>query len=293
MRLAAPPRASEIARPAGIPSMSPSRAGTLRLAWRALVGWSTRTPVGHSPTGSSGRQPEPEVGARGTATAAGPGGGAVLWGHRWRHRLSSRLSSRCLPLPQIPASTASSKVNAGHRAQLPALIATLPSPDREIALLGVVAGVSIPAIVATLAVTPAAVHRALSALQPAATANGSPPAARQRIVLLPHARTASADGIVRLAARVLGRLVTWWRSMGWWMPRRRRCTRATGSQRRWVCCIGGSRRDFLVVLPRSDGVSEFGEDRCELMPWIDIHPEFVVAASEVLDERVSGTDHPC
>jgi hypothetical protein len=126
------------------------------------------------------------------------------------------------PVQPVPAATTDSRehsqqqVNAGHRAQLPALIATLPSPDREIALLGVVAGVSIPDIVATLAVTPAAVHRALSALQPAATTNGSPPAARQRIVLLPHARTASADGIVRLAARVLGRLVTWWRSMGWW-----------------------------------------------------------------------------
>lgn len=37
-------------------------------------------PVGHGPTGSSGRQPEPGVGIRGTSTAAGPGGGAALVG---------------------------------------------------------------------------------------------------------------------------------------------------------------------------------------------------------------------
>jgi hypothetical protein len=40
------------------------------------------------------------------------------------------------------------------------------------------------------------------------------------------------------------------------------------------------------VLPRSDGAGEFGEDRCESMPWVDIHAEFVVAAVEVLDESV-------
>jgi hypothetical protein len=40
-------------------------------------------------------------------------------------------------------------------------------------------------------------------------------------------------------------------------------------------------------------VSQFGEDRCEPMPWVEIYAEFVVAASEILDERVSGTDRPC
>jgi hypothetical protein len=40
-------------------------------------------------------------------------------------------------------------------------------------------------------------------------------------------------------------------------------------------------------------MGEFGEDRCELMPWVDIRTEFVVATTEVLDERVPGTDHPC
>ncbi|MCA1836730.1 MAG: sigma-70 region 4 domain-containing protein, partial [Actinobacteria bacterium] len=69
----------------------------------------------------------------------------------------------------------------------------LSSPDREIVLLRVVAGVSIADIVVALGVTPAAVgraeHQALIALQPAATAHGPLPATRQRVVLLPHAQT--------------------------------------------------------------------------------------------------------
>jgi hypothetical protein len=84
-------------------------------------------------------------------------------------------------------------LDAGYCVRLPALIATLSSPDREIVLLRVVAGVSIPDIVVTLGVTPAAVcraeHQALIALQPAPTTHGPPPATRQRVVLLPHART--------------------------------------------------------------------------------------------------------
>jgi hypothetical protein len=47
------------------------------------------------------------------------------------------------------------------------------------------------------------------------------------------------------------------------------------------------------VPPRSDGTGEFGEDCCELMPLGDIHADFVVAAMEVLDERVHGTNHLC
>jgi sigma-70-like protein len=88
-------------------------------------------------------------------------------------------------------------VDVGHCARLLALIATLSSPDREIVLLRMVAGVSIPDIVAALGVTPGVVCRvqrqALSALQPAAIAHGRLPAARQRVVLLPHARTELAD----------------------------------------------------------------------------------------------------
>jgi len=37
-------------------------------------------------------------------------------------------------------------------------------------------------------------------------------------------------------------------------------------------------------------VGEFGEGCREPMPWAGLHAEFVVAAAEVLDERVSGTD---
>jgi hypothetical protein len=56
-----------------------------------------------------------------------------------------------------------------------------------------------------------------------------------------------------------------------------------------VCCEGGKQTRISAVLPRSDGAGEFGEDRCEPMAWVDIHAEFVVSASEVLDERVPGT----
>ena len=45
--------------------------------------------------------------------------------------------------------------------------------------------------------------------------------------------------------------------------------------------------------PRSDDEGEFGEDRTEPMAQVDIDTEFIVAAAEVLDERVPGTDHPC
>jgi DNA-directed RNA polymerase specialized sigma24 family protein len=82
---------------------------------------------------------------------------------------------------------------AGRYARLSALIATLPSPDREILLLRFGAEASIPDIVVVLGVTPAAIRRAqhqvLSTLQPEATANDPPPpATRQRVVLLPRAR---------------------------------------------------------------------------------------------------------
>ena len=84
------------------------------------------------------------------------------------------------------------RVDAGRSARLRALIAALSGPDREIVESRVVAGVSIPDIVTivgvTLGVVCLAQHQALGALRPAATAHG-PPAARKRVVLLPHART--------------------------------------------------------------------------------------------------------
>jgi hypothetical protein len=127
------------------------------------------------------------------STAAGPGGGTARGGGA---------SVAPSPIFPPPAATTGSRepsqrsVGTGHCARLHALITTLPSPDREIVLLRVVAGAAIPDIVATLGVTPAAIHQAqqaLSALQPAATAHGPPPATRGRVVLLPHAPTEPTD----------------------------------------------------------------------------------------------------
>jgi len=44
------------------------------------------------------------------------------------------------------------------------------------------------------------------------------------------------------------------------------------------------------VLPRLDGAGEFGEDRCEPLPSIDIAAEFIVTATKVLHERVPCED---
>jgi hypothetical protein len=131
------------------------------------------------------------------STAAGPGGGTH------REETSGALSPILPPLESAPAATTHSlppsqrRVDARHCVRLPALIATLSSPDREIVLLRVVAGVSIPGIVAALGVTPAAIHlaqdQALSVLQPTASANSPPPATRVRVVLLPHAQTEATD----------------------------------------------------------------------------------------------------
>ena len=49
------------------------------------------------------------------------------------------------------------------------------------------------------------------------------------------------------------------------------------------------RRMYLWRAVDSEG--EFGEDRGEPMSWIDIKAEFVVAAAEVLDERMPCIDH--
>ena len=56
---------------------------------------------------------------------------------------------------------------------------------------------------------------------------------------------------------------------------------------------GAGWADGRRVLSRSDGTGEFGEDCCELMLLADIHAEFVVAATKVLDERMPSTDHLC
>jgi hypothetical protein len=189
MRIPESSLAPEITRYADVPLMPPSWLQAFRPVWRVLAGWPAQTPVGHGPTESNGHQPQPQTGARGMSAAADPGGGATLDG-----------GTSVAPPPVLtpPAPTDSGGEHserpgdAGQCARLRALSATLPSPDREIVLLWVVAGVSAPDIVATLGVTSTAVHlaqhQALSALQPAATPHGPPPATRQRVVLLPHIR---------------------------------------------------------------------------------------------------------
>ena len=179
--------ASEVACRAGLPPRPPSWLRAFRPAWRALVGWPAQTPVGHGPTGSSGRQPEPGVGVQGMSAAAGPGGGAAFGG-----------ISMAPPPAFPPAATTDSRddserpVDAGQFARLRTLSATLPSPNREIVLLWL-AGVSVPDIAAALRVTPTAIrlvqHQILSTLPPT-TANGP---TRQRVVLLPHTRTGHTD----------------------------------------------------------------------------------------------------
>jgi hypothetical protein len=192
---------AEIARRAKVPPMPPSWLRAFRTTWRTLTGWPAQTPVGHSPTESHGRQPQPHAGARGMSAAADPGGGAAL------DRGTSVAPPPLLPPPAPPDFHQHSEqpVDADQRARLRALSTTLPSPDREIILLRAVAGVSIPDIVAILGVTPAAVRRAqsqaLSALPPAATAHGPPPTTRQRVVLLPHVRHHSNN---RRAGRATG-----------------------------------------------------------------------------------------
>jgi hypothetical protein len=168
-----------------------------RPAWRIVVGWSARTPVGYGLTGSSGRQPEPAAGVRGRTTAAGPGGGAALVGASVAPPpLFSPVEPTADPITDSAARSAQ-RVDADHSVGFPALIAVLSGPDREIVLSRVVAGVSIPDIVAILGVTPGVVslaqHQALGALRPAATAHGPPPATRKRVVLLPHTRTEPTD----------------------------------------------------------------------------------------------------
>jgi hypothetical protein len=60
----------------------------------------------------------------------------------------------------------------------------------------------------------------------------------------------------------------------------------------WHCCVGGMRAWPARAGPSLDGVGEFGEGCREPIPRVNIDSEFVVAAAEVLDECVPGTDHP-
>lgn len=193
MRVPRASRSFEVARP----GISPDWPSVLRLAWRMVVGWCAGIAVGYGSTGSSGRRSEPGAGVRGRSTAAGPGGGTALVG---ASVASPPLFSSVEPKAAHTTDSGELsewRVDVGHRARLPALIAVLPGPDREIVLSRVAAGVSIPDIVAILGVTPGVVglaqYQALGALRPAATAHGLPPPARKRVVVLPHAGPEPAD----------------------------------------------------------------------------------------------------
>ena len=129
---------------AGVPP-SPRWPRTLCLARWARTSSPIQTSVGHSPTGSNDRQRQPEAGIRAMGAAAGPGGGAALGWGAW-------VSPPPIFSPVIPkpAATTACGQHCEHAldtrryARLPTLIATLPSPDREIVLLRVVAGCPSP-----------------------------------------------------------------------------------------------------------------------------------------------------
>ena len=57
------------------------------------------------------------------------------------------------------------------------------------------------------------------------------------------------------------------------------------------CCVDGEWVRLIGVVPRSNAEGEFGEGRREPTLWVEFHAEFVVAAADVLDEGVAGTDH--
>jgi hypothetical protein len=184
MRIPESSLSPEITRRADVPPIPPHWLRALRLTWQALTSWPAQTPVDHSPTESNDRQPQPDADIRGISATTSSHGGATLGGG----------ASVAFPLPAPPDSCDPSErpIDPDQCARLHTLSATLPTPDREIILLWAVAGVSTPDIAATLGITPAVVCRAqsqaLTALPPATTTHSPPPATRQRVVLLPHAR---------------------------------------------------------------------------------------------------------
>jgi hypothetical protein len=101
------------------------------------------------------------------STAAGPGTGAASGEAPVAPPLNFPPPVTAVAATPDPREHSKQPVDGGHCA----LLATLSSPDGEIVVLRVMAGVPIPAIVAALGVTPAAIRRAerqaLSALQPA------------------------------------------------------------------------------------------------------------------------------
>ena len=47
------------------------------------------------------------------------------------------------------------------------------------------------------------------------------------------------------------------------------------------------------MLCQSDSVGELGDGCREPVPRVDVKAEFIVAAVEILDERMFDTDHSC
>ena len=58
---------------------------------------------------------------------------------------------------------------------------------------------------------------------------------------------------------------------------------------RWI----GPAANLDAVDVRSDGSGEFGERGRDAAVWSGVETEFVVAAANVLHERVTEDDHPC
>ena len=57
------------------------------------------------------------------------------------------------------------------------------------------------------------------------------------------------------------------------------------------CCVGDEDDASSLWRRCSDGKGEFGEDHREPAAGLGIEAEFVVSAAQVLDERMSATDH--
>jgi hypothetical protein len=129
-RFPGPSGSSEVARHAGVLPTSPCWCRVFRSVWRVLGAWVAQTAGAQGPTGSSGRQRQPGVGVRGMSTAAGPGGSAVRGG-TWG--ASPPILPPREPVPAVTTHSAPGqrRVDARHCVRLPALIASLSSPDRE------------------------------------------------------------------------------------------------------------------------------------------------------------------
>ena len=59
------------------------------------------------------------------------------------------------------------------------------------------------------------------------------------------------------------------------------------------CCVDRMPAGSAVAVLRLDGAREFSESCGKPVSRIDIHAEFVVASTEVLDEGVSRADYSC